>query len=132
MNCGQYKLNKFWWFTGLLGLAMIMAGSLMPSTPNMQVIPNFDKLLHFGGYAVATYYFQQLTKNQKALRTLIFIFLYSALIELFQDQLPTREMSFLDLIANALGCLFGSLISLKAFPCLLSKTDKIFSNLLSR
>ena len=127
-----YKLTKFWWFTGFMGLGIIMAGSLMPSTPDMQVVPNFDKVLHFSGYAIATYYFQQLTKNRKLYRTLIFIFLYSALIEFLQDQLPTREMSFLDLVANGSGCLFGSLVSVKILPKFLLKLDNIFSNLLFR
>lgn len=125
-------MKKFWWFLGFLGLAIILFGSLMPSDPGPPPIPNMDKILHFSGYAIATYYFQQLTRNQKAILIFILIFFYSGVIELLQDQLPSRQMSLWDLVANGLGGLFGSVLSLKYLKNLLFKMDHSLSALLSR
>lgn len=123
-----YRFNKMWWFFGFLGLSIIMAGSLMPSEPGPEWIPNLDKVLHFTGYAIATFYFQQLTKNQKIILILILLFVYSGLIEVIQGFFPTRQMSVHDLIANGLGCLFGSLISVRVLKNLLFKIDHILSD----
>ena len=127
-----YQMNKLWWFLGLLGLSLIMVGSLMPSEPGPEWIPHLDKALHFTGYLMATYYFQQLTRNQKVTLIFIFIFSYSGLIEIIQGQLPSREMSLLDLVANGIGCLAGTFLSLKVFKELLLKIDQTLAGSKSR
>lgn len=127
-----FQMNKLWWFFGYLGLIIIMIGSLMPSDPGPPPIPNLDKILHFTGYAISTFYFQQLTKNKKLVLIFTLLFLYSGLIELLQDFQPTRQMSFFDLVANTMGCTFGTFLSIKVFSNFLSKLDESLSGLLSR
>ena len=127
-----YRFNKLWWFLGILGLAIIAGGSLMPADTGPQVFPNSDKLVHFTGYAIATYYFQQLTKNQKLITIFFILWFYSGAIEVIQGQFPTRQMSLGDLIANGCGGLFGSFLSVKFLKEVLFKFDRILSDRLSR
>ena len=127
-----YRLNKLWWFFGFLGMAIITGGSLMPSEPGPEWIPHVDKAVHFTGYFISTFYFQQLTKNQKPILIFILLFSYSGAIEIAQDFFPTRQMSLLDLIANGLGALCGSLLSIKILKDFLSRIDRILSDRLIR
>ncbi len=128
----SYQLNKMWWFFGYLGLALILAGSLAPSDEGPPPIPHFDKVIHFTGYLIATFYFQQLTKNKKRFLIFILILTFSGIIEILQGYFPYRQSSFLDLLANAVGGGAGTYLSLKIFKDLLSKLDHTFSNLLNR
>ncbi|MFT6068453.1 MAG: VanZ family protein [Bacteriovoracaceae bacterium] len=121
-----------WWFFGYLGLAIILTGSLIPGDEGPPPIPHFDKVIHFTGYLIATFYFQQLTKNKKQYLIFILILAFSGIIELLQGLFPYRQSSLLDLLANALGGAMGTYLSLKIFDELLSKLDHTFSNLLNR
>jgi VanZ family protein len=128
----SYKLNKMWWFFGYLGLAIILAGSLAPSDEGPPPIPHFDKVLHFTGYLITTFYFQQLTKNKKLILIFILILTFSGIIEILQGYFPYRQSSLLDLLANGAGGATGTILSFKLFKELLTKIDHTFSNLLNR
>ncbi len=104
----------------------------MPSEPGPEWVPNFDKVIHFTGYFISTFYFQQLTKNQKPILIFVLLFAYSGAIEIAQDFFPTRQMSLLDLIANGSGALCGSLLSIKVLKKFLLKVDGILSDRLIR
>lgn len=123
-----YRYNKLWWFFGILGLLIILGGSLRPVDPHPQPFPNMDKIVHFVGYFIATFYFQQLTKNKKTILIFVLLFAYSGLIEVLQDMFPTRMMSFGDLVANGIGCVVGTLFSLKILKEFLIKIDDILAN----
>lgn len=127
-----YQLNKMWWFFGYLGLAIILAGSLAPSDPGPPPLPHFDKILHFTGYLIATFYFQQLTKNKRIILIFFLILTFSGIIEILQGYFPYRQSSFLDLLANGIGGLTGSILSFKVLKNLLFKIDHTFSSLLNR
>lgn len=67
--------------------------------------------LHLGGMAwialLACVSFERIRSRAWAV---LFVFAYSALMELFQHYLPDRNGTFVDVGINALGCLLGVVV----------------------
>lgn len=117
-----YKNYRLWKILGFLGTTAILVASLWPQEAG-KPIPYLDKVLHLGVYAIASFYIQQLYKNQKLIQIIFFFFLYGAVIEILQHLGGNRQADPFDIVANFIGIVCGSLLSLKSK--LLLKVDKL-------
>jgi VanZ family protein len=105
----------FYWLPLALYCLLIFFQSSKPSFEHLPHIPYFDKFLHFVGYALLGILFFRAfrTMRLKQSRQLLILFsilcatLYGISDEIHQYFVPFREASFLDVIANTLGSVFG-------------------------
>lgn len=101
--------------TIFVAYAVIVAlASLQPGGGSF--IGSYDKLAHFltyGLFAVLAY--RIVASGRQYLLVCIGIVAYSGLLEVAQSFVPGREMSALDLLANASGVILGALLCEKIF-----------------
>jgi VanZ family protein len=77
-------------------------------------IEHFDKVMHFTFYGLFTFIAAGCTSQRKTFIWLsIFITFYGALMEVFQSFVPSRFMSFADIVANTSGIFIVAFIILK-------------------
>ena len=77
------------------------------------IVEPWDKAGHLGTYAVfAAIAFAGYGPGRRFILLAAAIVLYSALLEVAQGAIPSREMSLLDLLANVAGVVAGSALSL--------------------
>ncbi len=83
--------------------------------PDQQIIPGFDKIVHFGMFFLLSYLwmiglikqrrFKKIRPHAVAI-SMIFALIYGVFIELFQNfMIETRDGEWLDMLANSLGVL---------------------------
>ena len=105
-----------WFGVGAVAITILYFSliTIPPETPGTQG-PFWDKKLHFaayGGLTMATAYASAGTAMQFKRRLSLVVggvFLYGIAIEMGQGLTPTRYVSMLDLVANGLGILLGSI-----------------------
>jgi len=69
----------------------------------------WDKFLHFLFFGIlALFAYIPSRSNRTYLKYCLYIVLFSAAIELLQSQLPDRDMSSVDLLANVAGVLLAA------------------------
>lgn len=74
-------------------------------------VEHLDKVVHLLVYYIfAVFGYRMLTNKQHYLPVCLGIVTYSGLIELGQSYIPGREMSSLDLLANAAGVVLGAMV----------------------
>lgn len=79
-------------------------------------IGSYDKLAHFLTYSLFAVLAYRLFLSASQYRYLCLgIIAYSGLLEIAQSFVPGRDMSVLDLVANALGVILGALLCEKIF-----------------
>lgn len=77
-------------------------------TPDPGTPPGAAPFMHLGGMAwVAFLTCLSFESNRIRLGAVVFVFAYSALMELFQNWLPYRHGTWEDVGINGLGCLMG-------------------------
>lgn len=125
----KYLLPVILWSLIILWLISI-PGSNMPKTP-LLAIPHFDKLVHFGIFAVFAFLLNYGLGKQAAvfcqkhqyIISLLIGGVYSAGTELLQYFfIPARSGEFWDFLANLAGCVVGVLVfkyGRKIFPAFL-------------
>ncbi|MCO4754150.1 MAG: VanZ family protein [Bacteriovoracaceae bacterium] len=126
----KYHFNKFWNFLGILGLALILIVSVISEVPHIDKLNFNDKLAHLSIYLIASFYITQL--NFRAIKIIITLIAYGAFIEGLQYLNPNRMAEFADIIANTLGVLIGTYLSIKFYPKLLEKLDRFLFNFLTK
>lgn len=104
----HYKLLKI---LGFLGVVAIAVASLIPQTPQSSSVPFLDKLLHFSVYSIASFYLNQLYYNRLFKQIVLFLLIYSGIIEILQGLTGYRSPEWADMLANLSGIIFGSLLS---------------------
>ncbi len=107
------KYLKIWKVLGAKGLVLILIASLWPQAGEPISIEHLDKYLHFLTYAIASFYFHQILQNNKTIKIISYLFLYSAFIEGLQGMTESRYFEVADLFANLFGIFFGFYISKK-------------------
>lgn len=125
----HFYYKKTWLGLLVLYTLTLFITGVTPSTPKMpdQLIPHFDKILHFLVYFGLGYLFHQLLdRSPKVL--LIRAIVIGLIIELIQTQVPNRGFETADLLANTLGAFSGIVISARLTPQLLLKIDKAFQS----
>lgn len=116
----KYNLPSLVWAVIILWL------SLTPATGFPKInIPNIDKAVHFSFYLILSILMFYGWLNQNTfkylhrdyfLRITWLVCTYGLLIEILQENFTlTRHFELPDLVANVLGALTGSLISVKLF-----------------
>ncbi len=125
----KYLLPVILWSLVILWLISI-PGSNIPKTP-LLAIPHFDKLVHFGIFAVFAFLLiyglnkQSTAFCQKYQYTIALLagVIYSAGTELLQHiYISSRSGEFWDFLANLAGCVVGLLVfrhGRKYFPAFL-------------
>jgi VanZ family protein len=112
------KLPKFfiYWFPILLYCLLIFIQSSYPSPKIEPNLPNFDKVLHFMGYALLGALFLRAFYATSINRRLKLIFMLSILLsglygisdEIHQSFVPYRDADAMDALADFLGGAFGA------------------------
>ncbi|GAA5221395.1 VanZ family protein [Membranihabitans marinus] len=104
-------------------LTVICALSLAPIQTPMQksisVIPNLDKIAHFGMYFVlsniSALYFRHRRIKHQIRYSFLFCLSWGIMMELIQKtKIVNRDFDIADIIANIIGCILG-LIFFKYF-----------------
>ena len=99
----------------LYSLLMVLV-SLMPGSGSEPWFPQDDKLMHMGAYAMfavlcAPFWLRSNNIQRTTLMILALLWLFSGAMELGQTQVPNRDASWLDMLANTLGLALGWQIS---------------------
>ncbi|MDX2220105.1 MAG: VanZ family protein [Burkholderiales bacterium] len=103
-------LRRWWIAAGVLIVAAIWIGSLMPAPPRM---PGGDKIHHFAAYALCSFFWCALaTRLRDKVMCVIGVALMGVLIEFLQGVSGLRHFESADMIANALGALTGGVFTL--------------------
>ena len=97
---------------------MIFLQSSFPSIESVPELPYIDKLLHFFAYAVLGALFLRAYKTLQIRNNLKFLIILSVLSsslygisdEMHQYFVPYRSFEYADILADALGSLFGVFI----------------------
>lgn len=107
----------------LLAYAVVIAYLSLTPTGAINV-GSHDKSAHFLSYTVFALLGYRLGLSQRGFIALCMaIVLYSAMMEFGQSFVPNREMSALDLVANAMGVLVGYVICRWFLQARASKTN---------
>jgi len=112
---------KSYWPAALWALVIfvltILPSHKIPNPPDWDI--SIDKLVHFGLFMVLSLLllFRQHAKSgllyrQQLIWITILLVIYGLLLEMAQILVPTRNFSWLDLIADALGAIAGNFIYL--------------------
>ncbi len=97
-----------------VSLIIVLIGiAYLSLTPSETLVVGNDKISHFIAYSVLMFNAGLLTfKSKRNFRLAILICLgFGALIEVVQHFVPGRFMSGYDMIANSLGVLIGSILT---------------------
>ena len=111
------KVHNFfsYWFPILLYCLLIFIQSSYPSPKIEPNLPNFDKVLHFMGYALLGALFLRAFYSTSINRRLKLIFMLSILLsglygisdEIHQSFVPHRTADVMDALADMLGSIAG-------------------------
>jgi len=102
--------RRWWVIAGVVIVAAIWIGSLMPSPPR---VPGGDKLHHFAAYAICSFCWCALaTGFRNKLLCIIGFATMGIVIEFLQGASGLRHFERADMIANALGALTGGALTL--------------------
>lgn len=114
--------RPFWLLTGWTLLTLVAVLSLLP----VQQLPDsgfsYDKVNHFVAYCTLMVWFGLL--YQTRLRVAVVLLVMGGAIEILQGLSGYREMSALDLLANAAGIAAGALIA-HLMPDLLHRLERL-------
>lgn len=99
----------------LLPLVFVIIGlTLMPNHGDASSIPHVDKLVHFLMYfALALNLSYKFQKTKHRALALVFGAALGIMLEIAQNYISGRDMSFIDGIANVIGLIFGWLFYVK-------------------
>lgn len=106
------RFKKTWLILGLFFLYILFYLCLRPGTGQQNVIPHFDKILHFTAYFSLSLYFHQVFKEKYSSKLIIALTLIGILIEFLQEISVNRTFEYLDMITNSFGAISGSIASM--------------------
>lgn len=99
----KLRLAPLWWAGGWLLMGLIVFGSLQPPTALPEILPK-DKIMHFGAYGLAAFWFSGMTERSRYPVVAIALLVVGALLEFAQQAMGVgREADWLDVVANLLG-----------------------------
>ena len=111
MNKKTYKYILIFYIITILALSTIPGGSI----PKIDIW-SFDKILHIIEYSILAFLMINALKipsNVSILGIIVFGIAYGGFNEIWQGLIADRSASIYDAIANGIGMIIGSLISLK-------------------
>ena len=92
-------------------IVLLLVGSMLPPrviAPAMPHVPNFDKLLHMGGYAIFCVLAVWALPGRGRLWLAAGVFAFGAMVEMIQP-LTGRSRDVMDALANGVGVAAGLL-----------------------
>lgn len=108
--------KKFIVLTGLYAISIFIVSSIPGNNLPDLDINIIDKIFHILAYGILAVLSVICIKN-KSYKNLILVIclgsLYGGLIEIWQGMVVCREASLYDAIANGIGMIFGSFVTLK-------------------
>lgn len=105
----MFRILFFAAATAVLYLSLSTPGNSAPP------FPHFDKVGHFGAFAVLGALLSKAFPSMKLIRVVALLALFGALIELLQHFTSYRTASVADFIADIAGAAVGSAIIKKIF-----------------
>lgn len=104
----ELQLRKLWLSVGYLLVLNILILSLVPlDTAPTLTVPYSDKAAHALVFMLLMLWFSGLMPPRLYPRLFVALLAYGALIEFLQQFTPYRSLEFLDVVADAVGLLFG-------------------------
>ena len=102
----KFRFRKLLWLPAIIwGIAIIYL-AVQPPPPQLPPFPLYDKLMHFGAFALLSVLLSIPRYKYKRWVVVIWIpAIYGAAIEILQAQMAFREGDFFDWLADALGSL---------------------------
>ncbi len=97
-------------------LVILVVGSIPGRPFKLDYIWSFDKLLHIFEFSILAFLAINAVKNQNNKMILLIILLgfsYGGFIEIWQGAVADRHSSINDAIANGIGMIIGSIITVK-------------------
>ena len=103
----KLRLILLWYACGAVGLLLVALVSLMPAPPAVGV---GDKTSHLLAYALLSAWFSLLLRKPRGLVVVVLALIaYGMMIEWLQGLTGYRYAEWGDVLANATGCLLGTL-----------------------
>lgn len=100
------NLFKFAFFTALICVEIL---SLLPKSPEI-ILNSWDKFNHFLAFSTLFVLFNLAFNSVKFRVSFSLLLLFGVQIEIAQSFTPNREFSFFDILADAVGLIFGILV----------------------
>lgn len=126
----KIRFGMLWWGLGLLGAALVVAGSLMPPGDGRPLI--HDKLAHFLAYGWLMFWFGQMTAGWRVAGVGIVLAFMGVVLEFAQRATGYRVFDIHDMIANGLGVACGIAIASTKAGRLLGWLDRTLAHLVDR
>ena len=99
-----YKHRKISWVLFLLTFSVLIYGIFIPQVRTGMGVPNLDKFLHFCGFFSVFLFGRFATHGWSRGAYWILPAVCALLLEYLQGQLvPSRDFSYLDMLANIIG-----------------------------
>ena len=98
--------HLFWKLAAVLSLLLLFGLTLLPTAIKPINISNADKIFHFIAFAGVTYLLLYALPGVKKINLLVFMVTLGFAIELVQYNIPGRDFSWLDALADSLGVVF--------------------------
>jgi VanZ family protein len=118
------KIADIWRIAGWLGIAAIIALSLMPLQLDLTV-DNGDKFGHLASYGLVTLWLAQLyTGLRQRVWLVVGMVALGIALEFAQRATGYRSFEVADMVADALGVVIGWLLAPPRLPNLLSQVEK--------
>jgi VanZ family protein len=118
------KIADIWRIAGWLGIAAIIALSLMPLQLDLTV-DNGDKFGHLASYGLVTLWLAQLyTGLRQRVWLVVGMVALGIALEYAQGATAYRSFEVADMVADALGVVIGWLLAPPRLPNLLSQVEK--------
>lgn len=123
-NERSQKSSRLYFLPAVLWIILVVILSLLPKSSIPQYrwwhFPNADKVIHVGVYSVMAgailfgFYGIRKLRAKQYMETILFCLLLGLLMECIQQtRLIGRHFEILDIIANIIGALLGSVLFLK-------------------
>ena len=121
------RWRRVWWSLGILGAALVVALSLLPTIPDMGLdFDHADKLEHASAYFAMSSWFAGLLPRSRFWLLALLLLLLGASVEFAQLLMNVgREAEWLDELANASGVLAGLCLAAALRTSLLVQLERV-------
>jgi len=125
----QLKYLKIWLTLGWALVGLVIFLSVIPRAPDMLDLDGGDKLLHVFAYAIMMLWFGFIYLPGRTYQNLgIILIAIGIALELIQGLSDHRSLSFLDMVANAVGVSLGWLLAKTRLSFTLAHVENILKS----
>ena len=125
----ELKYLKIWLTLGWALVGLVIFLSVIPRAPDMLGLDGGDKLLHLLTYAIMMLWFGFIYLPGRTYQNLgIILIAIGIALELIQGIIDDRSLSFLDMVANAVGVSLGWLLAKTRLSFALAHVENILKS----